>query len=24
LEKMEEEGRYQGSKSLINYTINWF
>jgi radical SAM protein (TIGR01212 family) len=22
LEKMEEEGRYQGSKSLINYTIN--
>jgi hypothetical protein len=24
LEKMDEEGRYQGSKSLINYTINWF
>jgi radical SAM protein (TIGR01212 family) len=22
LEKMDEEGRYQGSKSLINYTIN--
>lgn len=24
LEKMDKEGRYQGSKSLINYTINWF
>lgn len=23
LEKMEREGRYQGSKSLKNYTINW-